>query len=235
MKATQIPALVAAFFAGALLMLVIRGSGTTERVAADVSDTGPTSDAERHAAQLGDQETAPDAQTGAQHGDHAEPAKSDPKPVSDAKGASQETAPGPTFVAWVCADNDQIGLSEAGICPTDGSPLVERTLQTGSYQDLRNEKCPVMGGQTKPNIFALYGGKKIRFCCPSCGPGFFDKAQAYLDGLGASADEARTKMWVCEQDPSYGSSDAAKCPLDGKPMVEREVDLSGIVDVKNKP
>ena len=46
--------------------------------------------------------------------------------------------------------------------------------------------------------------------------------------------EGMVEMWVCESDPTIGLSVAGACPLDGKPLVKKAVDLSKVTDVANK-
>ena len=49
--------------------------------------------------------------------------------------------------------------------------------------DLKNEKCPVMGGDTSDSAFVIYEGKKIYFCCPGCDETFLQDPEKYLKKL----------------------------------------------------
>ena len=49
--------------------------------------------------------------------------------------------------------------------------------------DLKNKKCPVMGGDTSKDAFIIYEGKKIYFCCPGCDKTFLQDPEKYLKKL----------------------------------------------------
>jgi len=49
--------------------------------------------------------------------------------------------------------------------------------------DLKNKKCPVMGGDTTEDAFIIYEGKKIYFCCPGCDKTFLQSPEKYLKNL----------------------------------------------------
>jgi len=49
--------------------------------------------------------------------------------------------------------------------------------------DLKNKKCPVMGGDTTKDAFIIYEGKKIYFCCPGCDKTFLQNPEKYLKKL----------------------------------------------------
>lgn len=84
---------------------------------------------------------------------------------------------------YVCEQDPSYGLSYAGPCPLDGKPMVEKKVNMNDYQDLENATCPVMGGDATADVFALYQGKKVRFCCPGCGKGFFEQPEEHLKKL----------------------------------------------------
>lgn len=46
-------------------------------------------------------------------------------------------------------------------------PVVEKVAPK-VIGDWGNEKCPVMGGKVKKDIFVIYKNKKVFFCCPPC-------------------------------------------------------------------
>jgi Cu(I)/Ag(I) efflux system membrane fusion protein len=43
--------------------------------------------------------------------------------------------------------------------------------------------CPVMGGAVNRDIFTIYEGKKVYFCCPGCKPEFEKNPEKYLAKL----------------------------------------------------
>jgi YHS domain-containing protein len=48
---------------------------------------------------------------------------------------------------------------------------------------IEQKTCPVMGGATDKNIFTVYKGKKVYFCCPACKPVFEKNPEKYIDKL----------------------------------------------------
>ena len=42
-----------------------------------------------------------------------------------------------------------------------------------------NEKCPVMGGETKKDLYVEHEGRKVYFCCPGCIPKFQKSPEQY--------------------------------------------------------
>ncbi len=43
--------------------------------------------------------------------------------------------------------------------------------------------CPVMGGPIDKDVFIIYQGKKVYFCCPGCEASFLKEPEKYLDKL----------------------------------------------------
>ena len=79
---------------------------------------------------------------------------------------------------WVCAQDPSIGLSYPSDCPIDGEPMVKREVDLSQLTPLNNPTCPVMGGEVREEIFAIYEGKVVHFCCQGCDRDFFADAQA---------------------------------------------------------
>jgi len=50
--------------------------------------------------------------------------------------------------------------------------------------DLKNAKCPVMGGDAKADVYTDYEGLRIHFCCPGCDKTFLKSPKKYLAKLG---------------------------------------------------
>lgn len=111
---------------------------------------------------------------GAGHAGHAAAA---PSPAADSK----------TVDLWVCASDETTGLSWEAPCPLDGKPPVKKTVERSSFTDLKNAKCPIMGGDTDANVFALYKGKAVHFCCPGCTDGFFKDPAGHIATLEKGA------------------------------------------------
>ena len=53
--------------------------------------------------------------------------------------------------------------------------------------DLKNKKCPVMGGDTIEDAFIIYEGKKIHFCCSGCDKTFLQDPEKYLKKLDTNS------------------------------------------------
>ena len=219
---------VLCFMAGGAVMIGIRGAGILKQEAPGINEANAETEAPA---------ASPTAH--AEHAQHPAPAA---KEHAHPAGASTKTK------VYVCAQDSSYGLSYAGPCPLDGAPMVERELDMSTVEDIENPKCPIMGGKARADVFALYKNKKVRFCCPGCGAGFFADPDGHLAKLGGKPKSAplkraaahganqahqMTKVYLCAQDPSIGLSYADACPLDGKPMVERTVNLSDYQDLEN--
>ncbi len=46
-----------------------------------------------------------------------------------------------------------------------------------------NQLCPVMGNEADKNVFTVFQGKKVSFCCPSCIKRFEEHPENYLSAL----------------------------------------------------
>ena len=204
--------LVASFVAGAVVMLFFRAPKPPPKVITSAQGT-------------------PAAESSPPHADHEDTHENhdahDPPPTAP------PSAQGPTKM-YTCADDPSVGLSYAGKCPLDGSDMVEAEVDLSKLVDLKNKTCPIMGGDAKENIFAIYKGKKINFCCPGCDTKFFESAEEHLKKFDATPSVTLTEAYVCAADSSIGLSYAGKCPLDGSDMIKAEVDLSKFIDLKNK-
>lgn len=66
-------------------------------------------------------------------------------------------------------------------------PMMQRTTQSKDKQTQtptpQQAVCPVMGGKINKNIFTVYKGKKVYFCCGGCKPKFEKNPEKYLDKL----------------------------------------------------
>lgn len=63
--------------------------------------------------------------------------------------------------------------------PREGEPPAEPEII-----DLKNEKCPVMGGTAQENVYLDYEGVRVHFCCPGCDKTFQSDPAKYLRVLG---------------------------------------------------
>ncbi len=64
--------------------------------------------------------------------------------------------------------------------------------------DLSNAKCPVMGGDTKPALFAEYHGMKVHFCCGMCNAKFLADPTSYLGQMKAASPAMAQKIEAAE-------------------------------------
>jgi YHS domain-containing protein len=92
-----------------------------------------------------------------------------------------------TVDLWVCEGDATTGLSWEAACPLDGKPAVKKTVERSTLTDLHNAKCPIMGGDTKGDVFAVYKGKVVHFCCPGCKDKFFVDPAGYVANLEKGA------------------------------------------------
>jgi Cu(I)/Ag(I) efflux system membrane fusion protein len=61
----------------------------------------------------------------------------------------------------------------------EGTGLKKMVADSGGEQTV----CPVMGGAVNKDIFAVYKGKKVYFCCAGCKPEFEKDPQKYIGKL----------------------------------------------------
>lgn len=57
------------------------------------------------------------------------------------------------------------------------------SIAAATDEAVTNKICPVMKGQTNPDVFTEYMGKKVYFCCPSCIDTFNADPEKYIADL----------------------------------------------------
>jgi YHS domain-containing protein len=58
-----------------------------------------------------------------------------------------------------------------------------RASQAPAEQSAANRLCPVMGNPVREDLFTVYEGRKVYFCCPGCKPTFEGNPQKYAANL----------------------------------------------------
>ena len=81
-----------------------------------------------------------------------------------------------------------VAYATASACPptkhtTDSEPA-SKPLAKPTVIDLKNDTCPVMGGQALPDVYVDYQGLRIHFCCSGCDTTFEKSPKKYLAKLG---------------------------------------------------
>ncbi|MBN1765185.1 MAG: efflux RND transporter periplasmic adaptor subunit [Sedimentisphaerales bacterium] len=56
-------------------------------------------------------------------------------------------------------------------------------MQMAQEEMIEQKTCPVMGGPINKDVFTVYKGKKVYFCCPGCDQVFNENPEKYLDKL----------------------------------------------------
>lgn len=198
-----------AFIAGAMLMLFIRGAGTAkpepEPVTTDAESMDGMDGSEHegheadsdHSDHQGDHaemnedegmdhdSAAMDEGSGAVHGAADHVLGKDDQPATPAANTQPKAGDeaNETVTMWVCEQDPSIGLSYADSCPLDGKPMVKKDVDLSSVNDLKNPNCPIMGGATNEDVYAIYKGTKVRFCCRACDEDFFSDAEKHIEEL----------------------------------------------------
>lgn len=67
--------------------------------------------------------------------------------------------------------------------PAEGTHDEHIAMSTSSITDTEQTVCPVMGGTIDKNVFTVYQGKKVYFCCPGCIEEFEKSPEKYLSKL----------------------------------------------------
>ena len=62
--------------------------------------------------------------------------------------------------------------------------FVKTTLDLSKLEDIKNDTCPVMGGEVEADVFAIYQNKKVSFCCAGCDREFFADPKGHFQKLG---------------------------------------------------
>ncbi|MBU0742524.1 YHS domain-containing protein [bacterium] len=57
--------------------------------------------------------------------------------------------------------------------------------------------CPVTGNPIDENVFVVYQGQKIYFCCPGCDETFLKTPETYFDGFAESGVLVASVQTVC--------------------------------------
>jgi YHS domain-containing protein len=75
----------------------------------------------------------------------------------------------------------------------------EPAVQTQT-DEIVQTTCPVMvGNPIDKNVFVMYQGKKVYFCCPECKAKFQADPEKYLDKLPQFKDQAESMKKQAEQ------------------------------------
>lgn len=86
---------------------------------------------------------------------------------------------------WTCSMHPEIKEEKAGkcnLCGMDLIPLVpdaDKAAEAASEQTL----CPVMDNPINKELFTVYKGKKVYFCCPGCEGTFLKDPEKYIGKL----------------------------------------------------
>jgi Cu(I)/Ag(I) efflux system membrane fusion protein len=87
------------------------------------------------------------------------------------------------------------GLSEGEIVVTKGNFKIDSAMQIQAKPSMMSAPaeetpagtvqttCPIMGGPINKDVFTVYEGKKVYFCCPGCKPEFEKNPEKYLAKL----------------------------------------------------
>ena len=82
---------------------------------------------------------------------------------------------------WTCSMHPQIRQPKPGKCPICFMDLIP--VSTAGGEIGQQTTCPVMGLPINKDLFTVYKGKKVYFCCPGCKPEFEKNPEKYLAKL----------------------------------------------------
>jgi YHS domain-containing protein len=72
-------------------------------------------------------------------------------------------------------------------CQKSEPVKVEQQAAAAAVSDMNGvieqKTCPVMGNPIDKNVFIVYKGKKVYFCCPMCKPEFEKNPEKYIGKL----------------------------------------------------
>jgi YHS domain-containing protein len=68
-------------------------------------------------------------------------------------------------------------------CSQAESAKVDAATAQAAYQSPEQTECPVTGGPINKDIFTVYEGKKVYFCCEGCKRAFDKNPEKYIGKL----------------------------------------------------
>jgi YHS domain-containing protein len=68
-------------------------------------------------------------------------------------------------------------------CESTESAKVDAAAAQAAYQSPEQTECPVTGGPINKDIYTVYQGKKVYFCCEGCKRTFEKKPEKYIGKL----------------------------------------------------
>lgn len=68
-------------------------------------------------------------------------------------------------------------------CESSESKKIDAATAAAAYQSPEQTACPITGGPIDKNIYTVYQGKKVYFCCEGCKRTFEKNPQKYLGKL----------------------------------------------------
>ena len=78
-----------------------------------------------------------------------------------------------------------VALGVAGLygCNKAESVKVDTAAAQAAYPSPEQTECPVTGGPINKDIYTVYEGKKVYFCCEGCKRAFEKKPEKYINKL----------------------------------------------------
>jgi YHS domain-containing protein len=68
-------------------------------------------------------------------------------------------------------------------CESTESSKIDAATAQAAYQSPEQTECPVTGGPINKDIYTVYQGKKVYFCCEGCKKAFEKNPEKYLGKL----------------------------------------------------
>jgi YHS domain-containing protein len=68
-------------------------------------------------------------------------------------------------------------------CQSTQTTKVDEAAAQAAYQSPEQTECPVTGGPINKDIYTVYQGKKVYFCCEGCKRTFEKNPQKYIGKL----------------------------------------------------
>ncbi|MEE9393903.1 MAG: hypothetical protein V3W41_15485 [Planctomycetota bacterium] len=136
------------------------------------------------------------------------------------KSEGQKSAPPATSRP---ASSGAMGADEPmGHNMPDSQPMVMKAEENSKLLDLKNPRCPVMGGKSAPggDVYLVYNGLKVHFCCPGCDVDFLEDPVGNLRlirEMGVTVDD---RLLTEAANPVLVRANNRICPVDGKDIPE---------------
>lgn len=82
-----------------------------------------------------------------------------------------------------CENDTEPGRQTESDTAESTKPAGQALSDAAKTAEIKQQTCPVMGGDINPELYTEYEGKKVYFCCEGCKEKFEANPEEYLSKL----------------------------------------------------